>query len=159
MSQERIRHRNVVITIVVMAVIAVVLLVPVIPVDTVYSETEPYTRTARYEVVSATLSSSWNLARGTYHISEVKIKSLDAYGGTFTVTHYLYDVNGLVDTANTNNYVTAGQTVTFRVEFDTEAFRDYRAEYSVLAPNVIDQHVVTKHRTAYKSVIQLLIGS
>jgi hypothetical protein len=90
-------------------------------------------------------------------ISEVTVKNIDAYGGTFTVTHYLYNVNGLYGTKTTSEYLAAGETKTFRAEFDTQWLQDVRGEYSVSAPTVIDQKVVTKHKTVYKSIIEILV--
>jgi len=138
------------------AIIAV-LLIPMIPVDIAYSETEPYNRECRYEVVSATLTESWDITRGTYHISDVTVKNIDSYGGTFKVTHYLYDVNGLYGVQETSEYLAPGETKTFRAEFDTQWGQDVRGEYSVSAPTVIDQRVVTKHKTVHKSIIEILV--
>jgi hypothetical protein len=150
-------HRNLIIGIIVVVAIIIVLFIPMIPVDVAYSETEPYNRLAEYEVVSATLRESWDIPRGVYHISEVTVKNIDAYGGTFTVTHYLYDVNGLFGVETTSEYLSAGETKTFRAEFDTSLGQDVRGEYSVSAPTVIDQKVVTKHKTVYKSIIEILV--
>jgi len=155
---KKVSHRNLIISLVV-AVIVIALFIPIIPVSVTYSETEPYNRSAKYEVVSATLKEELELfGRWTYHASEVVIKNIDSYGGTFTVTHYLYDVNGLYDTKTTSEYLAAGQTKTFRAEFDTQWLQDVRGEYTVSAPTVIDQRVVTKHKTVYKSIIEILIS-
>lgn len=118
------------------AVIAIFLFIPIIPVDVTYSETEPYSRLAEYEVVSAFLREGWDFTRGTYHTSEVTIKNIDSYGGTFTVTH---------------------DTETFMADFDTQWLQDVRGEYTVSAPTVIDERVVIKHKTVYKSIIAILI--
>jgi hypothetical protein len=143
--------------IIVVAVIVIFLFLPMIPVEVAYSETEPYNRLAKYQVVSATLREGWDLARGTYHTSEIVVKNIDSKDGTFTVTHYLYDVNGLYGIKTTSEYLAAGQTKTFRAEFDTQWLQDVRGEYTVSAPTVIDQRVVAKHKTVYKSIIELLI--
>jgi hypothetical protein len=147
-------HKKLIIGVVAIAVV-IVLFVPMIPVDVAYTEAEPYNRLAKYEA-SSTLRESWDIIRGTYHISEVTIKNIDAYGGTFTVTHRLYDVNGLYDTKTTSEYLAAGQTKTFRAEFDTRWLQNVRGEYAVSAPTVIDQQVATKHKTVYKSIIEIL---
>jgi len=128
-----------------------------IPVEVTYTETEPYERLATYEVTSATLTEGWDLTRGVYHTSKVVVKNTDKYGGTFTVTHYLHDVNGLYGTETTSGYIGAGGTETFKAEFDTRLGQDVRGEYSVSAPTVIDQRLVTKHKTIYKSIIEILI--
>jgi hypothetical protein len=154
---KKVSHRNLIMSIIVVAVVIVVLFIPMIPVDVTYSETEPFNRLAKYEVVSATLKEELELfGRWTYHASEIVVKNIDAYGGTFTVTHYLYDVNGLYDTKTTSEYLAAGQTKTFRAEFDTQWLQDVRGEYSVSAPTIIDERVVTKHKTVYKSIIEIL---
>lgn len=152
------RSKRVVVgSIVVVAVIVAVLLIPMIPVEVAYSETEPYNRLAEYQVVSATLTESWDVPRGVYHVSEITVKNIDANGGTFTVTHYLYDVNGLFGVETTAEYLSAGETKTFRAEFDTSLGQDVRGEYTVSPPTIIDQRVVTKHKTVYKSIIEILI--
>jgi len=150
-------HRNLIISIIIAVAIITVLFMPMIPVDVAYSETEPYNRLAEYEVVSATLKEELEIfGRWTYHASEIVIKNVDSYGGTFKVTHYLYDVNGLYGIKETSEYVATGETKTFRAEFDTRWLQDVRGEYSVSAPTVIDQRVVTKHKTVYKSIIEIL---
>jgi hypothetical protein len=150
-------HRKLVICIIVVVAIITVLFIPMIPVDVAYSETEPYSRLGKYEVVSATLKEELEIfGRWTYHASEVVIKNIDSYGGTFKVTHRLYDVNGLYGIKETSEYLAAGETKTFRAEFDTQWLQDVRGKYSVSAPTVIDQKVVTKHKTVYKSIIQIL---
>lgn len=143
--------------IIAVAAIIIVLFVPMIPVNVAYNETEPYDRLAKYELVSATLKEELEIfGRWTYHASEIVIKNVDSYGGTFKVTHYLYDVNGLYGIKETSEYVAAGETKTFRAEFDTRWLQDVRGEYSVSAPTVIDQRVVTKHKTVYKSIIEMV---
>lgn len=150
-------HKKLIMVAVVVVVIFIVLYAPIIPVDVTYNEIETYERECKYEVVSAVLKQEFDLVRGVYHASEVTIKNTDAYGGTFTVTHYLYDVNGLYGTEVTSEYLAPGETKTFRAEFDTQLGQDVRGEYTVSAPTVIDQRVVTKHKTVYKSIIEILI--
>jgi len=150
--------RKLIIGITVFVVVLVVLFIPMIPTEEAYSETEEYERKAKYEVVSANLKEELELlGRWVYHASIIVVKNIDAYGGTFTVRHKLYDINGLYGTKSTSEYLTAGVTKTFRAEFDTRWLQDVRGEYTVSAPTVIDERLVTKHRTTYKSVIQLLI--
>jgi hypothetical protein len=144
--------------IIVIVVVLVILFIPMIPVDATYNDTEPYNRLATYEVVSATLTQEFELlGRGVYHRSTVVVKNIDSYGGTFTVNHYLYDVNGLFGNKITSGYIGAGNTQNFVAEFDTSLGQDMRAEYSVSAPTVIDQRVVIKHKTVYKSIVELLV--
>ena len=159
MSQEvKKDHKKLIAGVIVVAVVVIVLFIPMIPVEVAYSETEPYNRLAEYQVVSSTLKEEFELfGRGVYHASEIVVKNIDAYGGTFTVTHYLYDVNGLFGVETTSEYLSAGETKTFRAEFDTSLGQDVRGEYTVSAPTVIDQQVVTKHKTVHKSIIEILI--
>ena len=140
-------------------IIIVLLFIPMIPITESYKVTEPYERLAKYTVVSAVLKEKWDFQRGVYHSSEVTVKNIDKFGGTFTVTHKLYDIHGLFGTKVTKSYIPAGGTYTFIAEFDTELGQDVRGEYSVFPPKVIDQQVVTKHRTVYKSIIELLLYS
>ena len=135
--------------IIVVAVIITILFIPMIPVKEAYSMTEEYEREAKYEVVSVTLKEE--------NESIVVVKNIDAYGSTFTVTHYLYDVDGLYGTKTAGEYLSAGQNKTFRAEFDTQGLQDVQSGYSVSAPTVIDKRVVTKYKTVYKSIIELLI--
>jgi len=72
-------------------------------VDVAYTETEPYERPATYDVTSDSITSGWDLARGVYHTVEVNVKNTDTKGGTFAVTLYLYDVNGLFGEETVNN--------------------------------------------------------
>jgi len=159
MSQEvKKDHKKLIAGVIVVAVVVIVLFIPMIPVEVAYSETEPYNRLAEYQVVSSTLTQEFELfGRGVYHRSTVVIKSIDSYGGTFTVKHDVYDVNGLYGTKTTSGYIGAGNTQTFIAEFDTSLGQDVRAEYSVSEPTVIDQRVVTKHKTVHKSIIEILI--
>lgn len=150
-------YKGLIVGIIVLAVVLVILFIPMIPADAPYNDTEPYDRLATYQVTSATLTQEFELiGRGVYHRSTIVVKNIDSYGGTFTVTHYLYDVNGLFGTKTTSAYVGAGQTSNFVAEFDTSLGQDVRAEYSVSAPSVIDNRVVIKHKTVYKSIIELV---
>jgi hypothetical protein len=159
MSGEGIKRKgfkNLIIGIVVLVVIVVILVIPIIPVDATYNETEPYNRLATYDVVSATLTEGWDFSRGTYHTSTIVVRNTDSYGGTFSVTHRLYDVNGLYDIETTTAFVGSGQQYSFSTQFDTQWLQDVRGEYSVSAPTVIDNRVVTKHKTVYKSIIEVV---
>ena len=148
----------VIISVVVIAVVIVIMFIPMIPVEETYSETEPYNRLATYQVTSATLNENFEwFGKWVYHRSTVVVKNTDSYGGTFTIKHYIYDVNGLLATRTLDEYIGAGNTVTSNADFDTQWLQDVRGEYSVTAPTVIDERIVTKTRTVYKSPIQILI--
>lgn len=162
-------HRNskIAIAVAVVVICCFIIILPIVPVEEPYIETytelEPYTRTAKYEVVSAQLKEELDpFGKWVYHASIIKVKNIDPKGGTFKVTHYLYDVNGLFGSKTTSEYLAAGQTKTFREEFDTQWLQDVRGEYTVSAPTVTDERLVTKERilykTVYKSIIQLLTG-
>jgi len=158
MGSEPKGYKKIILGVIVVAVILVVLFIPILPTEESYNETESYNRLAKYEVVSATLTEEFELfGRGIYHRTTLVVRNIDSYGGTFTVKHRLYDVDGLYGTETTSGYVGAGNTESFIAEFDTSLGQDVRAEYSVSEPTVIDQRVVTKHRTVYKSIIELLI--
>jgi hypothetical protein len=155
---KKVSNKNLIIGIIVVAIIIIILFVPMIPVDVTYSETEPYNRLATYEVISATLKENFEwFGKWVYHRSTVVVKNTDSHGGTFTIKHYIYDVNGLLATKTSDEYIDAGNTVTSNADFDTQWLQDVRGEYSVTAPTVIDQRVVTKHKTIYRSIIEILI--
>jgi len=135
-----------------------ILFIPMIPLREAYSETEEYERTANYEVVSVVFREMTGLPDDrVYHLSLVIVKNIDAQGGTFMATHYLYDANGLRETRTTGEYISAGQNKTFRAEFDTQGLQDVSGGYSVSPPVFIDRRVVTRAKTVYKSIIELLI--
>lgn len=147
-----------IISVVVIAVVIIVMFIPMIPTEETYNETEPFNRLATYQVDSATFTQELELlGRGVYHRSTVIVRNTDSYGGTFSVTHRCYDVNGLYGTKTTDGYIAAGGTQSFIAEFDTAFLQDVRAEYAVSAPTVIDEKVVTKTRTVYKSPFQMLM--
>ena len=137
-------------------IVIAVLFIPMVPTKESYSQTEEYGREARYEVASVTFEEESELPGGTHHVSRVVVKNIDPYGGTFLVTHYLYDSNGLQETRVTGEYLSAGQNKTFATEFETQGLQDVIGGYSVSAPTVIDKRVVTKYVTVYKSIIELL---
>jgi len=56
-----------------------------------------------------------------------------------------------------SSYIAAGAIETFKAEFDTYAGQDVRGKYSVSPPTVIDERIVTKYKTVYKSIIEILI--
>jgi len=143
---------------VLVVVIGIVLFVPFIPVDVTYTETESYERPARYDVTSATTTEEWDWARGIYHTIRVTVKNTDSKGGTFKVTLSLYDVHGLFGEKTVNNYIAPGASAVFKAEFDTVLGQDVRGEYSISEPTVIDERLVTRHRTVYKSIIQMLFS-
>lgn len=171
--------RKVLIACIAVAVIVLaVLFIPMVPVQETYTETEPYEhviteveyyeREANYEVVSATLNEEMELlGRGVYHVFEVVVENIDSKGGTFTVTLSLYDVDGLYGIESIDHHIASGATEVFTAEFDTRLGQDVRGEYPVSAPKVMDERLVektvtderlvTKERTVYKSIAEILI--
>ena len=141
--------KNLTTAIIVAVIVMAVLFIPMIPVKEDYNQTEEYEREAMYEVVSVTLEEQ--------NETVVVVKNIDAYGGTYIVTHYLYDGNELHETKFTGEYLAAGQNKTFRAEFDTKGLQDVRSGYSVSAPTVIDRRVIIRWRIIHRSIIELLI--
>jgi hypothetical protein len=150
-----IERKNIIIGITIMVVI--ILFIPMIPIEVTYQEVEPYEREAKYQIIDASLSKGWDFIRGDYTIFEVVIKNIDKFGGTFIVTHYLYTIDGLFGKKTISEYIGPGETTTFRTEFDTKFGVDVRGKYQVTPPIVVDKRVVTKHRTVYKSIIELIL--
>lgn len=158
MSTKEANHKRLLIGIVAVVVAVAILFIPMIPTVEAYTVTEPYDRLATYQVTSATLTEEFELfGKGIYHRSSIVVKNTDKFGGAFTVTHYVYDVNGLLATKTTSDYMAAGGTKTFIADFDTKWLQDIRGEYSVAAPNVVDQKVVAKQKTVYKSTLEILL--
>ncbi len=149
--------RKVALPIVIVVAIVIVLLVPMVPVQVSYTEVESYERLAEYEVVEATLTQHFDLIRGIYHRETVIVKNTDKYGGTFSVELRLYDVRGLFGRKVVSNYIAPGESKAFIAEFDTELGQDVRGEYEVSPPTVIDQRLVTKYKTVYKSILEILL--
>ena len=148
----------IIITVIAIVVVIIVMFIPMIPVEETYNETEPFNRLATYQVDSTTFTQEFELlGRGVYHKSTVVVRNTDSYGGTFSVAHLCYDVNGLYGTKTTEAHIAAGGTQTFTAEFDTEFLQDVRGEYSVSEPTIIDERIVPKTRTIYKSPIQILL--
>ena len=154
---KKANYKPLIIGVAVIAVIAVVLVVPIIPVEVTYSETEPYEREATYVV------DDWDLQEklgffDVYVQSDVTVRNIDEYGGTFVVVHDLYDVYGLFDSVEDSFYLAAGESHTSTATFDTTWGQDTVGEYHVTPPTVIDTRLVEKTKTVYKSIIGLLLS-
>lgn len=155
--------------------IVIILFIPMIPIEEAYTETEPYTETENYEreatyVIDArNLEEKWGFF-DVYIQSDVVVRNTDSYGGTFKVTHKLYDIYGLFGSVEDSFYIGAGESYTSTVKFDTKWGQDTIGSYSVTSPTIIDQRLVTKHRTVtkyrivtkyrtiYKSIIMCLLS-
>lgn len=155
---EKTSPRKIIIAIVVVAVILAVLLIPMVPIQEAYSVTEPYERKATYIVDDANLQEKIGFLN-VYVQSDITVRNTDEYGGTFKVIHKLYDIDGLFGTVTDSFYLGEGQSHTSTATFDTKWGQDTKGKYSVTAPTVIDEKMVTEHRTVYKSIIELIIYS
>jgi len=142
----------------ILTALVLILFAPVIPVEVTYAEPEPFKREARYEVISSSLSTGFDLFRGFYTVFEVKIKNTDKYGGNFTVAFYLYDKEGLFGKDVKSGQIGPGEEKTFRAEFDTKFGQEVRGEYKVTPPIVVDQKLHYVQRVVRKSLIQIALG-
>jgi hypothetical protein len=150
-------YRNLIIGVIVVAAILVVLLFPLIPTSEAYNVTEPFERKCTYVVDDWDLEEQWSLSLGFYVQSDVTVRNTDEAGGTFTVLHRLEDIHGLFGTDTDSFYLNAGGSHTSTAIFDTSMGQDTKGTYSVTAPFIPDVRIVTKHRTVYKSIIELLV--
>jgi hypothetical protein len=139
------------------ALTAVVLLVPIIPVDVTVTEVEYYERLARYVVIDYKVYDRFDFIRGRYTVVEVVVMNVDKYGGPFTVTMNLYTDGKRYGTQTISKYIAPGEILTFKAEFDTAFGQKVVGDYEVEAPTVIDKRLVTKHKTVYKSIIELIL--
>jgi len=150
-------YKKLIVGVIVVAVILIILFIPMIPIEEVYSETEPYEREATYIVDDWDLAEKWSVSIGFYVQSDVTVRNSDKDGGTFKVVHKLYDINGLFGTVTDSFYLGAGSSYTSTATFDTKMGQDTQGTYSVTPPTITDERIVTKYRTVYKSIIELLI--
>jgi len=147
-----------------MAVLAVsililaVLLIPLVPVKVSYTVEEPYERALDYEEVSVNLRTGFDISRGIYTVFEVRVRNIDVKPGTFTLTASLYTDQGVMGPETVREYIAPGETATLRVEFDTKLGQQVdHVSYEIEAPTIIDTRLVTKYKTVYKSLLELLL--
>jgi hypothetical protein len=151
-------YKELIIGVVVIVLILAILFVPLIPARETYNETEPFSRKATFEVVSATFTQEYGPGGGGIGNSTVTIKNTDSYGGIFSVTHFCVDAYG-VRNETTEAYIAAGGTHTFTVEFDTPPYPSVATgDHSVTQPTVIDQRVAPAGGVVYKSLVDFLIN-
>lgn len=134
----------------------ILLLAPIIPVEETYFEEEPYGRQATYSVVNWDLSEKWGFF-DVWVESIVTLRNIDTVGGTFTITHNLYDIDGLFGSVRDTNYIGPGQTYVSFAKFDTKLGQDTRGQYSITAPSIIDTRLVEKSNTVYRSLISFIL--
>jgi hypothetical protein len=151
-------YKKLIVALVVVVAIVVVLFIPMIPTSEAYNVTEPFNRECTYVVDNWDLEEKFGLF-DVYVQSDVTVRNTDKYGGTFQVVHELRDIDGLFGTETNSFYLGAGQSHTSTVTFDTRWGQDTRGTYSVVAPTVTDEQLVTKHRTVYKSIIEIILYS
>lgn len=156
-EEEKRGYKKLIVGVIVVAVILIILFIPIIPIEEAYSVTEPYERVATYVVDDWDLVEKWSLNIGFYVQSDVAVRNTDEYGGTFKVVHKLNDIHGLFGTVTDSFQLDAGASYTSTATFDTRMGQDTLGTYSVTAPTIIDEQLVTKYRTVYKSIIELLI--
>ena len=150
-------YKKLIIGIIVVAVILAVLFIPMIPTSEAYNVSEPYERDCTYVVDDWDLVEKWSLSIGFYVQSDVTVRNTDKSGGTFKVVHKLDDIHGLFGTVTDSFFLGAGASHKSTATFDTRMGQDTLGTYSVTAPTITDEQIVTKHRTVYKSIIELLI--
>ena len=146
---------------------AVVLFIPIIPIDETYTTTENYNRTLRYKVISAEVDERLTFGECDYWW-EIVLQNIDVIGGTLTVTYkwketwrpYTCERPGdcIWATRDESQYLESGETWTFRFEFNSEWLEPVVADqqYSISVPIVADTREVTRHRTHYRSIIDIL---
>jgi hypothetical protein len=150
-------YKQLIIGVIVVSVVLAVLFIPMIPTSEAYNVSEPYERDCTYVVDDWDLTEKWSLSIGFYVQSDVTVRNTDKDGGTFKVVHKLNDIHGLFGTETDSFYLSAGASHTSTATFDTTMGQDTLGTYSVTAPTITDEQIVTKHRTVYKSTIELLI--
>lgn len=156
-ERKGIGYKKLIIGVIVVVVILAILLVPMIPTSEAYNVTEPYERKATCVVDDWDLTEKWSFSIGFYVQSDVTVRNTDKSGGTFKVVHKLNDIHGLFGTVTDSFFLGAGASHKSTATFDTRMGQDTLGTYSVTTPTITDEQIVTKHRTVYKSIIELLI--
>lgn len=136
--------------------------VPLVSTTETYYETEPYTEQVRiqYQDVDSTLTDSWNITLGFYHIGNVTIRNVDTEVGTFIVNFKFYNVHGLAKEDSDQYPIASGDEHTFEFIYDSEMGEDVTANYSVQAPykSVTSYREVQKQRTVRKTLFEFIFG-
>jgi len=163
-TQSRKRLTGVTIAIIVIAVV-VVLFLPIIPVETSYEVEEKREVRVNYkydhyyrEILAKILPPDWELEY------VCTIENVDAVGGTFTVKVTFFDRGIAACTASDIKYIGPGQKTTFYLRssglaYSTDWGTRYTVESNITPPTKIETHIVTKYKTKYVSLFQLLTGA
>jgi len=141
----------------ILAILLIGSLIPFIPIEEEYNELENYSRSTTYAIISSKLQRGFDFSRGDYTIYELVLKNTDDTAGTFQVVFKLFDVNGLIGTKTNSVYIQPGSTQTIRAEFNTVIGQDVRGEHAINSPSLIDQRMVIKKRTVYRSLLDILL--
>jgi hypothetical protein len=118
-----------------------------------YQAIEEYKVDLKYEVVSATRSTTLN-GFDVWAVGEVSIRNVDSETGTFTVKQTFDTLNGGSKSFQSNKYIMVGETKVFREEYDVVAGEDFNVQYVVTPPKKTMTRTVTKYRdlTKYRTV-------
>ncbi len=127
-----------------------------------YTVREPVEREIRHAVLSDTVIEKWDLVIGVYHVMKVEIKNIDTQMGTFDVILELFDIKGSLGRYKDSHPLAPGETYAFSAWWDTNLGQDVVWEYVVYPPTVVDERLVTKYRTKYrtehKSIVHIVLG-
>jgi hypothetical protein len=145
-----------VLTIVAVVVGVIILFLPVVPVDVPYTTEEPFEREMRYVVLRVDLIEDWHLVYGVFHRMEVEIENVDVFPGRFDVVFELWDIDRSLGGYIDSHSLMPGETHVFSAWWDTDLGQDVRGNYIVTPSTVIDRRLVTRYRTEYKSIFQII---
>jgi hypothetical protein len=70
-----------------------------------------------------------------------------------------FDIIPTSDTTVTEYFVESGQEHVFTAKCYSQPFYTLKYEHSISSPTVTDYQVVTKQRTVYKSLMEIILGS
>lgn len=151
--------KKIALAIIVAVVTCFLLFAPIIPVSVEYKETEPVEVPVEYEYSaewgSTLLGLDWEL------YCEVVVENVDDEGGPFTVTVYFYDGDNLAYKDSDTKYIAPGQEATFTLyssglSYSTDWETRYHVTVDIDPPKKIEYRVVSRYKTKYISLIQLL---
>ena len=141
--------------------IALVLIVlftlcPIIPINQEYTTKEYYKREVLYTIIDRKLQEKIDWFN-VYVQSDITLRNIDKYSGTFQIIHTLRDIDGVIGEVKDSFFLSAGTSYTSTAMFDTELFQDTKGSYRVIQPTITDERLVTKHKVNYISLAYLII--